>query len=384
MVAEAKIPMMHNLPVSAYTSQKWFDLEQKHIFSTTWQFLGFIEEFKKPGNYMCLDIGYNSFLVVMDNNYEVKAFHNYCSTCKTPILKNFGRLGKYIYCPTKNVTYDLEGNSTNANFPSLTIASIGVFKGMYFIHPNPNEDINDFFGEVLPYLGPHKVEKLVEYSKPEEIYVKEVNCNWKIIVENYIDQYHLAHLHSGTLNMYQHDKAEFGWVGPHYWFYEPLEEEYHEKLDSVSEYPLIDSVPKEAIGGYVPWLFPNIGLSEEENSWTAFHVTPISPSKTLVTLRSKLMNLPTKEFTKQANKSYAEEEFWNRRIFPKYEAHFEGDPMATADFMEEDVYVCEQQQKSLQSPKFSVGAQAEKGEFAVAKFQQVVKEWIEKQRTLPK
>ena len=52
--------------------------------------------------------------------------------------------------------------------------------------------------------------------------------------------------------------------------------------------------------------------------------------------------------------------------------------MASGDFMAEDVYACEQQQKSLSSPLFSVGAQAKRGEFAISKFQSVVKEWIEK------
>lgn len=379
MLQEVKVPMMHNLPVTAYTSQEWFDLEQQYIFSNTWQFVGFVEEFKKPGDYICLEIGYHNFFLIMDQDQKVNAFYNHCASCETPLLKNYGRLGKYIYCSKRDLTYDLKGNAIKANLP-LTKAGVGIFKGMYFVHPNPNENIADFFGEVTPYLGPHKVEELVEYDTPENIYTKEIKANWKIIIENYIDHYHLAHLHSGTLNMYEHSQAQFGWVGPHYWFYEPLEAEYHEKLDRVSEYPLISSVSEDQIGAYVPWLFPNIGLSEEENSWTLFHITPLAPDRTLVTLRSKLMNLPAKEFNKQSKKSYAEEEFWNRRIFPKSEAHFDGDPMATADFMEEDVYVCEQQQKSLQSPKFSIGAQAEKGEYAIAKFQAVVKEWIEKQQ----
>tara|TARA_R110002074_G_scaffold121684_1_gene256084 strand:- start:165 stop:338 length:174 start_codon:yes stop_codon:yes gene_type:complete len=54
--------------------------------------------------------------------------------------------------------------------------------------------------------------------------------------------------------------------------------------------------------------------------------------------------------------------------------------MASGDFMKEDIYACEQQQKSLSSPLFSIGAKAQKGEYAVSKFQSVVKEWIEKHR----
>lgn len=374
MVAQ-KEPMMHALPTRAYTSKKWFDLEMETIFSTTWQFVGFVEELKKTGDYICLEIGNNQFFIVLDTQKKISAFYNNCPICNKKLLEDYGRLGKYIYSPNKTDAYNLQGEGYKTE-TNLKKAGIGVFKGMLFVHPNENEQIDSFFGEVNSYLGPHKVEELVEYDKPEEVYTKEIKANWKIVVENYIDQYHLAHLHSGTLNMYQHDKAKFGWVGPHYWFYEPLEKEYHEKLDRVSEYPLIDSVPEDKIGAYVPWLFPNIGLSEEENSWTLFHIFPIAPDRTLVTLRSKLMNLPSKEFKKQSNKSYSETEFWNRRISGKMEAHYENDPLASADFIEEDVYVCEQQQKSLQSPKFSVGAQAKKGEYAVQRFQEEIKKWM--------
>ena len=41
-------------------------------------------------------------------------------------------------------------------------------------------------------------------------------------MENYIDGYHLSHLHSGTLSMYDHSRIESGFAGPHFYFQEPL------------------------------------------------------------------------------------------------------------------------------------------------------------------
>ena len=35
---------MHVLPIEAYTSKEWFDLEMKHLFSTTWQYAGLVED----------------------------------------------------------------------------------------------------------------------------------------------------------------------------------------------------------------------------------------------------------------------------------------------------------------------------------------------------
>ena len=388
--------MMHKLPVEAYTSQEWFDLEMKHLFSKTWQFAGLVEDVAQPGDYISVQAGLNNIFIVKGRDNRLRAFHNMCRHRGTQLLRAVGKGKKAITCPYHDWTYDLEGKlislpKQEEEFPQLEKplhecglnlheASVDIFKGMLFVHPDKDApSIMEFFGEVEPFLGPHIVESLVEYSEKEgePAYVKEVNANWKIIVENYIDHYHLAHLHEGTLNMYDHAKAEFGWAGPHYWFYEPLVKAYRNDLKNAAPYPLIDSVPEDKIGAYVPWLFPNIGITEGESSWNTFHVTPLAPDRTLITVRTKVMNASEWEFTKQLTKSSMSkvwQQFGNKG---KYEGDA-SDPMASGDFMAEDVYACEQQQKSLQSPMFSVGAQAQRGEFAVSKFQEVVKEWMEK------
>jgi len=38
------------LPKEAYTSQEWFDREQKFLFSKTWHFAGMVEDLKEIGN----------------------------------------------------------------------------------------------------------------------------------------------------------------------------------------------------------------------------------------------------------------------------------------------------------------------------------------------
>ena len=46
--------------------------------------------------------------------------------------------------------------------------------------------------------------------------------------------------------------------------------------------------------------------------------------------------------------------------------------------MKEDVYACEQQQKSLKSPYFEIGAAAVSGESPVIEHQQVVLDFLKK------
>jgi Rieske 2Fe-2S family protein len=387
--------MMHALPVEAYTSQEWLDIELKHLFSTTWQFAGFVEDVANPGNYISVQAGLNNIFIVKGRDHRLRAFHNICRHRGTQLLRAVGKTQKAITCPYHDWTYDLEGQlisipKKEEEFPNLKgelhtcdlnlhEASVDIFKGMLFVHPEKNApSIMDFFGEVEPYLGPHKVEELIEYRSKngEPFYSKEIKANWKIVVENYIDHYHLAHLHEGTLNMYDHAKAKFGWAGPHYWFYEPLVEDFLNDVENAAPYPLIDSVPRDQIGAYVPWLFPNIGITESESAWNTFHVLPLAPDRTLVTIRSKTMNVSEWEYTKQFSKSALSKVWTKYGNKGKYKGD-KDDPMASGDFMLEDIYACEQQQKSLQSPYFSVGAQAQRGEYAIQRFQEEVKKWVD-------
>jgi Rieske 2Fe-2S family protein len=383
MKSNKKMPV---LPVEAYTSQEWFDKEQELIFSKVWQFAGLLEDIKEPGDYISVQAGLNNIFIVKGRDQRLRAFHNMCRHRGTQLLRAVGKKQKAIICPYHDWTYDLEGNlltipeekeefsCVDKKQLGLRPASVDSWKGMLFVHPDPNaQPLMDWFNGVWDYLGPHKPENLVEYEGTVIEHV--INANWKIVAENYIDVYHLSHLHSATLNMYQHDKAEFQFIGPHYVFWEPLSKEYAENLDDLIPYKRIPEVSDLELGAYVPWLFPNLGLGETESAWSIFLAVPLGPDKTKVIIRSKLTPVSESEYYRQERKSWRN---WEKRgAKAKYEGD-ESDPMASGDFMQEDIFACEQQQKSLKSPYFQVGPMAERGESTVKDFQKIIAQWMSK------
>lgn len=373
------------LPVEAYLSQDWFDREQREIFSKTWRFAGFAEDISEPGQYLSVQAGLNNLFIVMGRDRRLRAFHNVCRHRGTQLLRAVGKTRKAITCPYHDWTYDLEGRLISVpdqerEFPDLDMACLGLHKasvdlwrGMLFVHPDAGApSIVEWFGAVEPHLGPHRPDELVEY---EGTYTQhEIAANWKIVVENYIDAYHLAHLHSGTLAMYDHTRIESGFHGPHFAFYEPLAPHYAADLATNAPSPLIDHIPADRMGAWVPMLFPSLGLGETESSWSTFHVIPLTPETCRVEIRTKLPNVSTWEYTKQSWRSAG---FWGKHLSGKVDGDSESDPLASGDFMAEDVYACEQQQKSLKSPYFSVGASARRGEAAVRAYQQLISDWVE-------
>jgi Rieske 2Fe-2S family protein len=375
------------LPKEAYTSEAWFQEEKKQIFNKTWQFAGFIEDVDQPGDYISVQLGDYNLIVIKGKDQRLRAFHNLCRHRGTQLLRSVGKNQKVLTCPYHDWTYNLNGElisvpEQDTEFKELQKehmhlhrASVQQWRGMIFVHPDKEApSIMDWFGAIEAKLGPHRPWELVEYKGT--VVDEVVEANWKIIVENYIDVYHLSHLHSGTLAMYDHANAEFGFEGPHYWFQEPLEKEYHKNVETLSPYPLIDHMHISKLKAYVPWLFPSLGLSETESAWSAFHVIPLSPTKTRVVVRSKTMNVSSWQYTKQAQKS-ASSKYWSKNLKAKYEGDAE-DPMASGDFMKEDIFACEQQQKAFSNPLFEVGASAHRGEMPIRKFQQIIANYINK------
>ena len=372
------------LPVEAYTSQEWFDREQNRIFSRTWACAGLAEDVAEPGQYVSVQAGLNNLFIVMGRDRRLRAFHNICRHRGTQLLRAVGKTQRAIVCPYHDWTYDLEGclisvPDRERQFPGVNFDDIGLHKatvdlwrGMLWVHPDENAgSVMEWFGEVEPHLGPHEVDQLAEYPEGRTEHI--IKANWKIVVENYIDGYHLAHLHSGTLAMYDHSRIKAGFVGPHFAFWEPLAPDYAENVEKNAPYPLV--IPAEQAGAWVPMLFPGIGLAETESSWSLFHLTPLAPDRTRVVIRTKVAAAPYRAFMRQAARSSG---FWSRRVSGKYQGG-KDDPMASGDFMAEDIYACEQQQRSLKSPYFQHGPSS-MGEAGVRDHQELVRTWVERER----
>lgn len=374
---------IYHLPKQAYVSEEWFKQEQKKIFSRTWRYAGLVEDISEPGDFLAIQAGLNNIFILRGQDHHLRAFHNICRHRGTQLLRSAGKGGKVITCPYHDWTYNDRGDlisvpeqqtefsDIDKKCHGLKPAAVDSWRGMFFVHPDPDASaLQTWFAPIEPYLGPHQIETLVEY--PEGATSHLIKANWKIVVENYIDVYHLSHLHSGTLSMYDHKKAEYGFCGPHFAFWEPLQAIYAENIEENAPYPLI--VPKEQLGSWVPMLFPGLGLAESESSWSLYHITPLAPDLTRVETRTRLKNVSNWTFGQQSWRSAS---FWQDRIRGKYaQGTGPDDPMTSGDFMAEDIYVCEQQQKSLQSPYFEVGPIAQNREQPILDHQKIVLDFM--------
>ncbi|MBN3561957.1 aromatic ring-hydroxylating oxygenase subunit alpha [Aliamphritea spongicola] len=381
------LPSALLLPKSAYTSQSWFEREQATIFENNWQFAGFTEDLPAPGDFLTVQAGRTSIMIIHGPDGELRAFHNMCRHRGTRLLRTCGKAGKAITCPYHDWSYDFKGNliavpqqkeefaGLDKSKLSLHPAQVSCWDNMIWIHPDPEApSLQTWLQGIEAHLGPHRVSELVEHADTATSH--DIQANWKLVVENYIDGYHLSHLHSTSLNMYDHKQQQSGFCGPHFHFYEPLAPDYAANVDKQSPLPVIDHfTPEKPLGAYVPMLFPCFGIGADESSWSIFQIIPLAVDKTRVITRTRVMPASDWSFWTQEWKSYShyQKQTATKADKSNRDGQEDGDdPLASGDFMAEDIYVCEQQQKSLASPWYSVGAYASQQESAIREFHRQV------------
>lgn len=301
------------LPVEAYTSQKWFDREQRQLFGKTWQFVGMVTDIAGIGHYICVNVGAYPIIVMRDEENELKAFHNICRHRGTQLLEVTGKRKKVIQCPYHDWVYSLDGKligvpEKRTQFPDMNMsewglfpAAVAIWKNMIFVNPDADADsFEAWLGDFPQYLAPHQPELLQQ----TDVRHYDVKANWKIFVENYIDVYHLAHLHSETLNTYDHAKLESHVSGAgHIATYDPPTQDYLNYLrTNPSDYlPLIDHIG-EQWGAYVHMMFPCFGIAATEFSWSTLEIMPIAPDLTRVEVRSYTMPMDKLTLAKATKK----------------------------------------------------------------------------------
>lgn len=359
------------LPIAAYTSQEWFQWEQSVLFGNIWTFAGMDNDLGNPGDYTTVQVGNHPIFIIRGQDFRLRAYHNLCRHRGTQLLRTRGNSKKQIVCPYHNWRYGIDGDLkhipeektqyAHANIDKsklcLHTASVETWREMIFVHPDPNpQPFLKWLGDVPAHTGPHQPDKLVEYEGSQFRY--EVKANWKILIENFIDGYHLSHLHGNTLNMYDHKHQTWSFAGLHWTFFEPLADHYLKNLETAVPYPLIDNIPNDKIGAYLQILFPSVGITETESSWSTLQFIPVAPDFTILEVRARTKPVSAMKYASQEWKSSG---YWTNRMksLGKNE-HYqdESDPMLSGDFMLEDIYACEQQQKSMHAPRYSCGPTA--------------------------
>jgi choline monooxygenase len=272
----------HTLPAAWYFGEEALARERSRVFGRSWQLVGHASAIAGPGSYLACELAGEPVVVVRDAEGRLRALSNVCRHRAGPVARGSGRRSS-LQCAYHGWSYALDGrllatpefdgvrgfDRTQERLPELRL---DVFEGFVFVNLDPDAPgLLDVLGPIAAETAHLRLERLRPYKRHDW----EIACNWKVYVDNYLEGYHIPHVHPGlhALLDYSTYRVETGvW---HSKQHAPLragvnDSLYHRHLPS-------DAAP-EAL---YYWLFPNLMLNLYPDNLQLNLVLPLGPERTL-------------------------------------------------------------------------------------------------------
>ena len=202
------------LPAKSYTDNDFWIKECDTVLSNGWLFVGFVHEFKKVGDVQPIFIAGKPILIIKNENEEIKAFHNVCSHRCLKLVNEKKNIGKLIRCPYHAWSYDLQGNLKAAphiggtnnhkpkgfNFKEHGLKPIRIHIWNDWIFINLNGKAKKFIEYAKPLFSKFKDLDFNKLKYTATLDFGKINTNWKFLIENFIEPYHVQFVHKTTTN----------------------------------------------------------------------------------------------------------------------------------------------------------------------------------------
>ncbi|WP_413336758.1 aromatic ring-hydroxylating oxygenase subunit alpha [Brevibacterium sp. GP-SGM9] len=186
----------YSLESPFYTSPEFYARDVEAIFASTWIFVATVAEVPDSGDYVTIDIGSYSVIVIRDDDGDIRAHHNVCRHRGTRLLGELSGSVGNIVCSYHQWTYTPAGDLISAGVQapgfdktcfSLRSVNVRVIGGLIFICiGDPPADIDEVAEVIEPYIAPHDIAGSKVAAQVDLI----EDSNWKLVMENNRECYH--------------------------------------------------------------------------------------------------------------------------------------------------------------------------------------------------
>jgi len=207
--AAGEFALATSLPPSIYHDENVFALEKATIFQQEWICIGRHAEMPKPGDYITRDIIGAPVFVIRQHDHSIKAFANVCLHRAARLLDGSGHVSR-ISCPYHSWTYKPDGQLVGAPFmeqtagfepASMRLKELRCASWEGFIYVTLSADaapITESLGCLTERVADFRMGDYVSVYEAEETW----STNWKCLVENFMDSYHIHRVHKDSFARY--------------------------------------------------------------------------------------------------------------------------------------------------------------------------------------
>jgi len=330
------------LPARYYFGDDMLAMEQRAVFARSWQLVAQQAQLAGPGDHVVERIGEVPVIIVRGQDGVLRAFPNVCRHRAGPLALCDGKGARALHCKYHGWTYTLEGQLRSA--PEMQAAQdfdmadirlpplrVHEWQGLVFVAlDGAVPDFDDVYGGIVERIAPIDLSAM-RYLRRDSY---DIDCNWKVYIDNFLEGYHLPHVHPGlskVLDYRVYDTELFPWY-------------------SLQNSPLRDSGGAYGEGeAFYYHVYPNVMLNIMPGRLQTNRILPLGPGRCRV------------EF----DYYYAQDEQAMARIA--------ADQSFSDEVQTEDITICEAVQKGLASGFYDAGRLCPKRESGVWHFQNLLR-----------
>ncbi|MEM7119711.1 MAG: aromatic ring-hydroxylating dioxygenase subunit alpha [Pseudomonadota bacterium] len=197
------------LPGFVYTSEDFARAEHEKLFARTWMCAGYAHEIAQPGDVLPRTVAGVPILFTHDRDGQIGCFHNICTHRGSLLVPEAKSGAQTLQCRYHAWTFDLAGNLRATphwgghNQPKAN----GFDRSCHGLKPVRMARWHDWLfvnldGNAPPfedYAAPFQ-KHFDEYDLDQAVWTTclpfDINGNWKLVAENYLEVLHLPYVHT--------------------------------------------------------------------------------------------------------------------------------------------------------------------------------------------
>ena len=321
------------LPGRAYTDPQWFQQERTAIHFRSWHYAGSTQELARPGSYVTARILDQSVIILRDKDLAIRGFFNVCQHRAHELLQGRGQVS-VITCPYHAWSYGIDGHFRTGR----GVADMPKATGAFNLRSVRVETLADRF--VFFNLDPHApplaeqavgLEAELRAEVPDFAQLiasgapstQEINANWKVLVDNFLECYHCRSAHPAFADML--DMQSYRVASHPHWMSQKFSLRRHDN----AAYPV--EIGARNTRGLFWWLWPTttFNVLPGSSELTVFNFLPLDTARSVQTLQ--------------------------RFALPGAVPDSARDRYSNTDLTDEDVSLCESVQRGLGSMGYQAG-----------------------------
>lgn len=285
------------LPNAMYLDGDAAKEEREKVFFANWAGIGYGKDVPNKGDAVPIDFLGMPLLLLRDKAGAVRVFQNTCRHRGMILVEQPTKIKGVIRCPYHAWCYGLDGQLRSTPYvggpnendhPAVNKSELGLFEVRSTVWQDVVFVNIDGKAPAFEEYASEMIERYKEFQKPifhggpDSSFQLELNSNWKLMVENNCESYHLPWVHP-SLNSYSKIEDHYHLTG-HKNFSGQGTTVYNPSLDKKGRsFVDFDGMSSPWLSGQAeyPTLYPNVFMGMHRNQVWAIVLLPQAVDRTI-------------------------------------------------------------------------------------------------------